>query len=257
MATDSVTGLPFQDFGDPISDAERTEVRIDRGSEQPPVTDPVELLYLSKDGAKLLAPSCLKIEEAVVLRIAVPGLKQELVLPASVRWRQPASGDTWRLGCTFTEQLPQDVLCELARLGHIDRRKDPRRAVDLPAQVRWELAKDTFPARITSLSPGGLCVRCCHGGKIGERLVVQLDSGDAGLALVHARSVWQRATGGDYLIGCALASRADYELVCASMRSGGAGRPDDGGLSRRAAILGLAVLAALAAALLAMFFIPH
>jgi hypothetical protein len=250
MATDSATGLPFGDSGSPISIVEHTYVHIDRAVGLPAVTGRVELLFLSQDGVNLLAPTGIRIEEAVVLRILVPGLERELVLPASVRWKQPASADTWRLGCTFLEELPEDILSELSRLGHIERRKDRRRAVDVPAQVRWEYAKDIFPAQIISLSPGGLCVRCCHKGKIGERLLVQLDGGDSGLALIHVRSVWQRAAGEGFLIGCAFASRADYELVSTAMQSGVASMPSKRSYWRPAAILGLAAVVVLLAVVL-------
>jgi hypothetical protein len=223
------------------------KVRVERASNLPPVEADAKLLDISQYGAKLLVPSCLQVHESVVLRIEIAGLQQDFSLPAIVRWRQPVGDAAWRLGCFFTGELPADILCELVLLGYIERRRERRQTIDVGARARWELADDDFPVRIVSISVGGLCISCAQEGTIGDRLVVQLGDGDAEPALIHARAVWQRVTDGRRLIGCTLASRVDYELLCSALRLSPADGCSDAGFSRRRAMLGLGLLIAVIA----------
>jgi hypothetical protein len=199
--------------------AGNVEISVERAPGRPPLKAGVKLLDISQHGVKLAASPCLEIHEIVVLRIGILELQQEFFLPARVRWRQPARGNTWRVGCAFTRDLPADLLGELAVLGHIDRRRERRQVVDVGARARWELAEDTFAVRIVSVSPSGFCLSCRQAGRIGERLLLLLDGGEAAPVEVYAKAAWDKAAAnGRCLIGCALATRADYELLCSFLQ---------------------------------------
>jgi hypothetical protein len=245
------TAYPIDSDGDArLEDPGVVKVAVQRAAGLPPFKQEADLLDIWKDGAKLLASYCPQIQETLHLEIKIPELGHEISLPATVRWRQPASGDTWRLGCAFAETLPENVLGQLAVLGYVERRKDPRQKVNIEAHARWELAKEEIPIRIVSISAGGLGITCPQTGKIGERLLVRLGDDQTGPVFVHARAVWQMPVGGDFLIGCALASRADHELLRGSLGLPAAGRLANAWASQWKSVLVLALLVVLSAVLL-------
>jgi hypothetical protein len=234
-------------------DAGSMQLTVERAPDLPPVEAGAELLDISQYGAKLLTSSCLRIHERIVLAIEVPELEQDYSLSAIVRWRQPAADATWRLGCVFTGELPEDVLAELAVLGYIERRQDQRQTVDVGAHVRWELAEEQYPVRIVSISAGGLCISCSEAGKTGERLLLRLGDEDSTPASIHARAAWQRLAGGRCLIGCTWAGREDYELLCSTLGLSPADGRADADSPRWRSILGLAVLVVAVISLVAYF----
>jgi hypothetical protein len=205
--------------------AGRLAVRVERAAGLPPVEAGVKLVDISREGVKLLASSRLHIHETVTIRIEVPEVRRDFSLPARVCWSHPAKGESWRLGCTFTQDLHEDVLDQLAVLGYIERRKDPRQTVDAEAWAVWELAEQGFPVRIVSLSPGGFCICCPQAGKIGARLLLEFGNGEDRPVRIHGRAVWQATADGYCLMGCALASRGDYELLCSSVKPALDSRP--------------------------------
>ena len=243
--------LPDPRYG--VCEAGSVQARVERAAGLTPLWADATLLDISQYGAKLLASCCLQIHELITLQIEVPEAERVFSLPAIVRWRQPAGTAAWRLGCVFTGALPQGVLNELALLGYIDRRQDRRQEVDIAARARWELAEEDFPIRIVSVSAGGLRICCEEQGKIGERLLLQLKEDEAEPLFVHSRAVWEREEDGQRVIGCRLASREDYELLCSVLRLAAADGPADADSPRSRSILGLAVLIAISVILLVVW----
>ena len=255
MTADQTTESVLPDPRYEVCSTGTMKVSVERASNLPPVEGDVELLDISQYGAKLLASSSLQIHENVVLDIDIPEFQQSFSLSAIVRWKEPVGDATWRLGCIFSGELPGDILRELALRGYIERRRDRRQTVDVDARARWELADDDFPVQIVSISAGGLCLSCHQEGETGDCLIVQVGDGGAEPASIHTRAVWQRITDGRCLIGCTLASRADYELLCSELRLSPADGCPEAGLSRRRAMLGLGLLIGVAVISLGMYFL--
>jgi len=228
-----------------VCEAGSVRVRAERAPGLIPVRAEATLLDISQYGAKLLASCSLQVHELITLQIEVPEVEQVFSLPAIVRWSQPAATATWRLGCVFTGALPQGVLDELSFLGYIERRQDRRQVVDIAARARWELAEEDFPIRIVNVSAAGIRICCQEEGRIGERLLLQLKEDQAEPLFVYSTAVWQREEDGRHVIGCRLASREDYELLCSVLRLATGNGPGRAVPLRSRSVLGLAVLTAI------------
>ena len=100
-------------------------VTVDRASGSVPGSVEVELVDLSRTGGRLRSPVPLSEAEAITVRIHDESSGLWLRRLAAVRWTRPEGGDTWSIGCQFSQPVDWETLGELF-LGEILSREPPR-----------------------------------------------------------------------------------------------------------------------------------
>jgi hypothetical protein len=88
-------------------------IQIERPHGSLPRRTDVELLDLSRSGAKLWTSVPLAVEEAVTLRLHHVASGVSVIQSATVRWRHRNEEDTWLVGCEFSESVDWETLGEL------------------------------------------------------------------------------------------------------------------------------------------------
>ena len=201
-----------------------------------------ELASLSQGGVKLSVSTHLAVQEAVVLSFEIPELDLQVSRSARVSWIDPVSPENWRIGCSFEQLLPGEVIDELAIHGYLQRRKDPRRSISLEGRVRWQMAYKSVPIWIMNYSAGGVCIFSPQTGKVGESLVIELDDGTGAPALVFARAQWQKEVQGGYFIGCMFLNVDGHRLLESLLEKSNSTGPGSTHLGQRQAGSRLVVL---------------
>lgn len=77
----------------------------------------VQLVDLSRQGARLLARDPVAEGESIVFRLEVDHTDIDLHLPGAVRWLTKQDDGRWLIGCEFTEELSLETLGELFLCG--------------------------------------------------------------------------------------------------------------------------------------------
>ncbi len=172
-----------------------------------------QLVDLSRSGAELSVATCPSIDAAARLLINVPELQIDLVVEIEVCWAEPGEDDTWRLGCRFEPELPENLLEQLATGGVLDRRTDSRTPVSLRATACWEHDEARVPVRLQDISAGGFCMACAHISQSDRRLLLHLSRPDGKMESIKARMQWRLKTGDQYLVGCGLENVLDFHRL--------------------------------------------
>jgi hypothetical protein len=171
------------------------------------VATTVDLLDISRSGAKILLDGSPGMGAA--LTIHFDGFA---AAPAKVCWaREGDHGRCW-LACAFDPLLPEGVLEGLLKRGYLERRRDPREQVTIPAMARWPMG-DPVRVDVRDFSGGGLCLTAPYAAKKGQRLLLHLGDGEKaqGNALVEVQWCIQFDEG--HLIGCSFLHREGQSAV--------------------------------------------
>jgi hypothetical protein len=186
----------------------RPPLRAEWESARGAVTTAADLLDLSRGGAKLVLDDS-------------PGIGAELTLHfdhlacavrSTVCWSRVDENERSWLACAFDPPLPEDVLEALLREGYLERRRDPREPVKIPAMARWPMG-DPVAVDVRDFSAGGLCLTAPHAAERGQRMLLHLgdDNGTPASAMVEVQ--WCIRFDDGYLIGCSFLHREGLAAV--------------------------------------------
>lgn len=106
-------------------------VEVERAPGSVPGSVDVELVDLSRTGARLRSPVPLAEAEAITVRLHDQPSQPRLTRSGTVRWTRPDRGGTWSIGCQFSQPVDWETLGELF-LGEILSQKGPPRSPGLP-----------------------------------------------------------------------------------------------------------------------------
>lgn len=101
----------------PAAGDEAVSVSIERAVRSPGADEGVELVDLSRQGARLLVADPPAQDEPLVFRLGVQHTGLDLALPGAVRWLTQQDDGRWLIGCEFTEELSLEMLGELFLCG--------------------------------------------------------------------------------------------------------------------------------------------
>jgi hypothetical protein len=232
-----------------------------------PLSDPEKtvtgrLADLSVTGAKMMVDGPLTFNEQVTVRIEAPEAGLDVSLAGSVCWMRCAGADEgWTLGCAFDPELSPEMMEEFCAGGLFDRRTERREPARLKAKVRWELETHVKKeVELVNVSRCGFCLAADEPTEVGRRLRLFVDRRSGGPLEIAARTQYQFASDGKYLIGCHVMpgeSEAAIEQLAAIAQEGmdesaeaPGRRPTKGRLLFYLAAVALAAAAAVLAALL-------
>ncbi len=160
------------------------------------------ILDLSAGGAKMAVPCEVALQETIEVRFDLPEVTTGLAIAATVCWARTAGGNSWRLGCSFAEELPESLMSELAVHGYIDRREDSRQQTGIAAAVQWDGTGETTAVQLNDLSLGGFSILCPDTAGPGARLRLLVGGGDGEGLSISAVVRWQRSTTEGSVLGC-------------------------------------------------------
>lgn len=183
-------------------------------SEYADVEIDVELVDISKGGAKLKTHQQVPSGQQLSLTLNSDEIDGSLAVDATVCWSQLAGRAEWYLGCSFEPQIPQLVLGRLAQAGVFDRREDKRRQVSIESTAAWELTTDVSSACIVDLSPYGFCLTSSQPGKPGSRVMLRIKDDGAQQVTVTGRCRWQADTESGFTLGCEFSGPQEYAKLC-------------------------------------------
>lgn len=209
---DTSEKLPVREARYPLLEGRAIKVTVERSGGMPPQEIDAELVDVSLGGVKLRVPACPGMQEAVVLRMAAPEIELDLSVDAEVCWTRPAPDDAWYLGCVLNPKLPEKLLTDLAVNGYVQRRRDPRMPIDLPATMRGEGSLDSVPVRLLDYSTGGFRLTSPHTATTGQRLLLRFGEGQQTSDLVVAKTMWQARTADGHQIGCTFVNRDGHRV---------------------------------------------
>ena len=216
----TIEKLPARDARFPVVEGKTIRVTIERCGDLSPEELNAALLDISSGGVKLSVTACPAMHEAVVLRIVLPEIDLDLRVDAKVCWSRPGPGETWYLGCALLPTLPVRVLTDLAINGFLQRRRDPRRPIDVSAQMRCEGAAEAADVQIVDFSSGGLRIRSPQQAEVGQRLLLQLEDRPDVASSFMAKAAWQLRRDDGYELGCTFVNKEGPQLLHDAM-------PDD------------------------------
>jgi len=203
-----------------VLQSERLDVFIEIMLDHELIREDVELIDISVHGTKFATSRSLPKGAIVDLTIRAVELGMNVTISAEVRWTQLRSNGQSHIGCSFMVALPTETYMELARGGYLDRRLDSRRKVSLHATVKQELAaKRPEPVVILDYSSGGMLLSCYNSKKLGERLLIEMTDDTGKVAVIPAKSVWQRENDGEFNVGCSFLNNDGYEALQQILRS--------------------------------------
>lgn len=165
-----------------------------------------QLADLSRHGVKISIDGKLEIGREATLRIEVPSMNFSTERSAIARWQQPRDAKTWWTGCQILPPFDETTIEGLAAAHVLNRRRDPRYELDLPAKVRWELTDQLIDVTVKNFSKGGFCVQFPQRVQpTSERLLLVIDQNGQSVTIA-ARCMWQGPVAGGYAVGCSFTS---------------------------------------------------
>src|SRR5262245_49024405 len=161
----------------------RPAVRAQWNSESGTITTTADLLDLSRGGAKLALYISPSIGEALTLHFD----DLATAVPSTVCWSR-AEGERCWAACSFEPPLEEAMLESLLQKGYLERRRDTREPVDVPALARWPMG-DPVGVDVRDFSAGGLCLAAPHPAARGQRMLLHLgeEASAQSSALVEAQ----------------------------------------------------------------------
>jgi hypothetical protein len=179
------------------------------------------ILDLSAGGAKMAVPFEIALQETIEVRFDLPEVTTELAVSATVCWARTAGGNSWRLGCSFAEELPESLLTELAVHGYIDRREDNRHTTGIAAAVQWDTTRETAAVHLHDVSVGGFSIVCGQTAAPGTRLRLLVSAADGEPVVVPAVVRWQRNTSDAFILGCAYIEEGAFRRLEPTLSASG------------------------------------
>lgn len=192
----------------PVQMDEPIDVVVEAGDNR---TESVKatLVDLSCGGAKLRVSERFSLDSKLTFRIQAEGLTKSIEVAADICWTRIAVGSEWWLGCAFTPRMPYEVIRDLAQAGYIERRESDRQEIQIDVSASYELGTARIPVQITSLSPGGFCLKSPEAVRPGSRVLLRIEQNSDQSAkerLISAKSRWLVEAGqGGYIVGCEFA----------------------------------------------------
>lgn len=219
MSADTITADPHESRYE-AHGTQKIHATIERTEGTDAIEDAAKLLDISRNSIKLESSSSPSIQEAVIVGVKAERLGLNLSLPAVVRWVRPGQSKTFRLGCAFSEPLAEQTLARLATAGYLQRRQERRFEASIDGYVRWEASSEKVPAKVTNISAGGFCLCIPETEAMGERLLLEIESGEGRTARVSARVRWKseiergRFTNTRYFfMGCSFTDPGSFETL--------------------------------------------
>ena len=175
---------------------------------------PVELIDLSRDGAKIQSKLHLPAGTPLTMKLLVRRCSIDLTIGGEVKWCQLNVDDTSRIGCSFFVEVPEDVIQQLAEQGYLERRGDARKSVSIDVLVKQELsATPPVVGQIIDYSASGLRLSLPTPIKLGARLLVEPQSTETETPIVAVRTLWQRSHDGGCEVGCCFLSTSGRDVI--------------------------------------------
>jgi hypothetical protein len=201
----------------------RPLLRIESMSEAPAeMATSATLLDISRGGAKLLLDANLAIGSALALHFDQP----TLVAQGKVCWSRQSQAEGWWVACALEPPLTEEALSALLKQGCVERRRDERHQVRIPALARWPMG-DPVAVNVCDYSGGGLCLSSPHGAQRGQRMLLHLgDTAAETSTMVEVQ--WSIQFVEEHLIGCSFLHRQGLDVVrraAADLRCAVAGEP--------------------------------
>jgi hypothetical protein len=158
------------------------------------------LVDLSLSGARFNIDRQLIRGDAITLRLRVPTLNLELIIPAEVSW-YGARTSRWDIGCQFRQPIPGEVLDTLAAAAYLERRRDSRSSISGEALLTQSSSAPTL-VQLKDMSQGGISFRSPCAVDLDQPLLLEVN-GQAESLRITAQPQWQLSEGERYLVGCA------------------------------------------------------
>jgi len=197
-----------------VDDQLAMEIVIRRVGEDAPLDADAKLIDISRRGLKLSLSEPLKFNEMVDIKLRCSEPHIDFVLSAEVKWlRHNSDAMAWIIGCSVSNQIPDEFFKETAMYGAYDRRSALRYDFKKLAVARWEACQDEIPVGIVNMSPGGFCISSPEPGHVDKRIWLDLENTDGKRIHVTARSVWQVQFESGYLIGCESSVDLSREII--------------------------------------------
>jgi hypothetical protein len=130
-----------------------------------------------------------------------------------IRRVEPWTGGQSVLGCQLLDQIPEDVLQDLAREGIVNRRRDPRVDWNQPAKLSWELHQGEIDVEINDCAPGGLKISSDQEFPSDVRVRISIDLEGEQPVLIDARTVWQAQQQNLYVAGVAFTDKGTPDAI--------------------------------------------
>ncbi len=172
------------------------------------VTSAADLLDLSRGGAKLVLDDSPGIGAALTLHFD----DLACAVPSTVCWSRVDENERCWVACSFDPPLPEEVLEALLQEGYLERRRDPREPVEIPAMARWPMG-DPVAVDVRDFSAGGLCLTAPHAAARGQRMLLHLGHGEDTQASALVEVQWCIRFDDGYLIGCSFLHREGLAAV--------------------------------------------
>lgn len=177
---------------------------------------PGRVLDLSRGGAKLILPGSLSIKSRFQLEIDMANLQQPIVKIAEVCSERPMNGLKWLIGCTFEEELSEEVLSQLASDGFLERRRDTRTATAIPAKAQWELASNSTDVTLVNFSAGGFAIHSPEPARLSNRVLLQLEGCKNNSPLL-GKICWQSKKENQWSIGCSFVNKNGHRNLLSQL----------------------------------------
>ncbi len=120
-------------------------VEVERGPGSVPGSIEVELVDLSRTGVRLRSPVPLAEAEAITVRLHDDQSPPRLTRSGTVRWARPDRGDTWSIGCQFSQSVDWETLGELFLNEFLSQEPPPRLSLQPASHVPADTPDDASP----------------------------------------------------------------------------------------------------------------
>ncbi len=174
-----------------------------------------DLVDISGTGLRFNSDDCVPVDRELDIAMMAPA--PELYLTAVACWSRPETSGHWCTGCRLEVEFPVEVFSEMGARGQINRRRERRKPVSIPALVSFELDKaKEVQAEIIDISTGGMCIAMPGNYELGTRILVRVQS-EKPVEPVPLIVRWNSPNGKDPVIGGSFLNRAGYEAFAVSL----------------------------------------
>jgi len=174
-----------------------------------------QLCDISGTGFRFLSDDPIPADRELDVALLAPA--PELNLRARACWSRPEASGQWCTGCRLEIEFPVEVFSEMGARGQINRRRETRKPVNIPALVSFELdSQSEVVADIIDTSQGGLCIALPGEYELGTRILVRVLS-DKNCRAVPLIIRWNTIEDGIAIVGGSFLNRAGYDNFMASL----------------------------------------
>ena len=120
-------------------------VHVERAPGSVPGSIEAELVDLSRTGVRLRSTVPLAEAEAITVRLHDEQSRLRLTRSGTVRWARPDRGDTWSIGCQFSQSVDWETLGELFLDELLSQELPPRSPREPVSHVPADAPDETSP----------------------------------------------------------------------------------------------------------------